>query len=303
MLQLCNAPRGPRENLLMAGTDQQQIRQYCYTKGFLDPSLLPTHLVCAQSQVSLEFPIDLLYGPPALICTYHLSRDPLVQIGHQDFRMFRADVSPFFTQHHSDVADVPQAQACTIHPEGFAAFRAREAGHPDALRIDARQMRHQVFDRFILDGFPGPGNGKHKTPAPSGISRIALQDHLHMLLVAIGGIALDDDPFGPRGRDKALYHGTKQRIFRLISWMAFRSDQTKGHWQAIHVPVGNQQDKAHPEKPGLMLAFPSFLGQWVLCAPLGLVTAVPHEIHGAILGWGKVFRASWTHHSTSRWIS
>ena len=132
----------------MAGTDQQQIRQYRYTKGVLDPSLLPTHLVCTQSQVSLEFPVDLLYGPPALIGTYHLSRDPLVQIGHQDFRMFRADVSPFFTQHHSDVADVPQTQACAIHPEGFAAFRSREAGYPDALIISLQ--RHLIHSRMCL---------------------------------------------------------------------------------------------------------------------------------------------------------
>ncbi len=47
----------------MAGTDQEQIGQYRYTKGFLDPSLLPTHLVCAQSQVGLEFPIDLFSVP------------------------------------------------------------------------------------------------------------------------------------------------------------------------------------------------------------------------------------------------
>src|SRR5438128_10792927 len=51
----------------MAGTDQQQIRQDCHTKGFLDPSLLPTHLVLTQSQVSLEFPIDLLHGPSSLV--------------------------------------------------------------------------------------------------------------------------------------------------------------------------------------------------------------------------------------------
>ena len=47
----------------MAGTDQQQIRQYRYPKGVLDPSLLPTHLVCTQSQVRLEFPVDLLSVP------------------------------------------------------------------------------------------------------------------------------------------------------------------------------------------------------------------------------------------------
>jgi hypothetical protein len=128
---------------------------------------------------------------------YHLSRRPLVQIGHQDFRLFRAQVPPSFTQHHSDVADMPQTQACAIHPERFAAFRAREAGHPDALRIFAWQMGHQVFDRLLLDRFPCPGNGEHKAPAPGGILRITLQNHLHILLGAIRGIALHDNRVCP----------------------------------------------------------------------------------------------------------
>ena len=79
----------------------------------------PTHLVGTRSQVGLEFPIDLLHGPSALVCTDHLSRDPLVQIGHEDFVLFRARVSPSFAQNHRDVTDVPQTQACAIDPEGF----------------------------------------------------------------------------------------------------------------------------------------------------------------------------------------
>jgi len=63
MLELCNAPGCPRENLLMAGADQQQVRQDRYPKGFLDPSLLPTDLVFPQAQVGLEFSIDLLSVP------------------------------------------------------------------------------------------------------------------------------------------------------------------------------------------------------------------------------------------------
>src|SRR5215510_5116040 len=120
MLQLCKAPRLTGKNLLMACTAQQQIRHHRYTKGLLDPSLFPTDLMCTQSQVSLEFPIDVLHGPSSLVCTDHLSRDPLVEIGHQNFRMLRAQVTPSFTQDHRDVADVPQTQACAIHPEGFA---------------------------------------------------------------------------------------------------------------------------------------------------------------------------------------
>ena len=112
----------------MAGTYQQQICQHGYAKGFLNPSLLPTHLVCPQSQVRLEFPIDLLHGPSALVGTDHLSRDPLVQIGHEDFRLLLAQVTPSFTQNHRDITDVPQTQACAIHPEGFTALGAREAG-------------------------------------------------------------------------------------------------------------------------------------------------------------------------------
>ena len=141
----------------MAGTDQQQIRQDCNAEGLLDPSLVPTDLVLTQPEVCLQLAVDLFHRPPSLVGTDYLSRDPLVQIGHQDFCLFRAQVPPSFTQHHSDVADVPQTQAGALHPEGLAALRSREAGHPDALIILARQMGHQVFDRLILDRFPGPG--------------------------------------------------------------------------------------------------------------------------------------------------
>ena len=118
----------------MAGTDQQQIRQDCYPKGVLDPSLLPTDLVLAPPEVRLQLAVDLFHRPSSLVGTDSLSREPLVQIGHQDFRMLGAKVTPFFTQDHGDVADVAQTQAGAIHPEGLATLGARKAGHPDALR-------------------------------------------------------------------------------------------------------------------------------------------------------------------------
>jgi hypothetical protein len=72
-------------------------------------------LVFAQPEVCFQLAVDLFYRPPSLIGTYHLSRGPLVQSGHQDFRPLRAQVPPSFTQHHSDLTDVPQTQACAIH--------------------------------------------------------------------------------------------------------------------------------------------------------------------------------------------
>jgi hypothetical protein len=124
----------------MAGTYQQHICQHSYAKGFLNPSLLPTYLLCPQSQVSLKFPMDLLHRLLASVCTNHLSRDPLVQIGHHDFCLFRAQVPPSFTQKHRSVTDVPQTQECARHPESFIALGVRDAGHPHALRTCARRI-------------------------------------------------------------------------------------------------------------------------------------------------------------------
>src|SRR5262249_29812050 len=196
--------------------------------------------------------------------------------------MLRAQVTPSFTQNHRDLSEVPQTQACAIHPEGFTALGAREAGHPRALRIFARQMRPHVFERLILDRFPRPGNGEHKAPPTSRLVGVALHHHLYVILRAIGCVALDNDSLGPGWRDKASDHLTKQGILRWIGWMAFRSEQTKSYWEAIDIPVDGQQGKAHPEKPRVMFTFTSFLGQWILRAPLRLLTAVTHEKEGAI---------------------
>ena len=191
--------------------------------------------------------------------------------------MLGADVTPSVTQDHWDVPEVPQTQAGALHPAGCAARGARQAGHPDALLILPRAMGHQVFDGFILHRFPGPGQRHPKAPAPPGILRIALADHRHMLLGAIGGVPRHNHPLGPRRGYKVAHHLTEQRIFRAVLRMAFRSDQPKRGWEALDIPVDDPQGKAKPAKPGLLCAFPSFLGQRVLRTTLGLVPAVPYE--------------------------
>ena len=287
MLQMSNTPRLARDDLLMARSQQQQIRQHGDAKGLLDPSLVHTDLVLAQPEVCLQLAIDLFHRPPSLVRTHHLSRDPLVQIGHQDFRMFGADVSPFFTQHHSDVADVPQTQTCAIHPEGFAARGSREAGHARALIIFARHMRHPVLDGLLRDRFPCPGHRTDTAPAPRGILRIALADPLPMLLGALGGITRDTNPHGPRRWHTVVHHLTAQRMFRAVLRMGLGPNEAKGHGEAIAVPRGDQQRKAHPKKPRLMLAFTPLLGHRILRPPLGFHTAIAHEKERPVLGWGQ----------------
>jgi hypothetical protein len=150
----------------MAGTYQQQRGQDRNATSLLAPSLCPAALVCPQSQVGREFPIDWLYGPAALIGTDPLSRHPFVQMGPQDFCLFWAGVTPSLTPYHGDGTDVPPAQACALDPEGVAAPGAGQARPPDALILLARHRRSQVFDRFILHRFPGPGHGAHQAPPP-----------------------------------------------------------------------------------------------------------------------------------------
>ena len=99
----------------MAGTEQQQIGQDSNAKGLLDPPLFPTDLVLTQPEVRLQLAVDLFHRPSSVVGTDYLSRDPLVQIGHQDFRLFRAQVTPSFTQHHGDVADVSDRKSTRLN--------------------------------------------------------------------------------------------------------------------------------------------------------------------------------------------
>jgi hypothetical protein len=268
----------------MAGPDQQSIGQYRDAKRFLNPSFLCADLMLAQPKVGFQRSVDLLHRPSSLVCPYHLSRDPLVQIGHQAFRLLRAEVAPAFTQDHSDVADVPQTQAGAIHPEGFPARGAREAGHPSPWRICAGHMGHQVCARLLLDRFPWPGTGDHKASPTSRLVGVALHHHLDVVLRARGRVALDHDACGPRWRDKAADQLTKQGILRLVCWIGFAPNQAKGYREAIHIPRGNPQGKANPEKPRLMLTFPALLSQRLFRPPLGFHTAIAHEIERSVLG-------------------
>jgi hypothetical protein len=174
--------------------------------------------------------------------------------------MFRADVTPSFTQHHSDVTDVPQAQACALHPEGFAARGAWPAGHPEALIIGARPMRDQVFDRFILTRFPCPSQGAHKAPPTRRIVGVTLPHHREVVLSARGRVALDNHPCGPRRRHKLAHHLTEQGIFCLGRWLSFAPYPAQGHGETLDVPRGHQPSKPEADNPGLRRAFPPFWG-------------------------------------------
>src|SRR2546430_7201625 len=65
--------------------------------------------------------LDYLDCPTLLVDAHDLARRQLGQIGHQDFCLFGAQVSPSFAQDHSDFPDMTQTQAGMKRPKGLAA--------------------------------------------------------------------------------------------------------------------------------------------------------------------------------------
>src|ERR671934_100417 len=95
--------------------------------------------------------------------------------------------------------------------------------------------------------------------------------------------------FGPMLRPRLLRTTVTSPMCRrhrrvLYSRMGFGPNQAKGHREAIDLPRGDQQGKAHPPKPRLMLAFTPLLGHGILCPPFGFHTPIPSQIQCAVLG-------------------
>ena len=106
----------------MTHPHHQQVGQHRDANGLLTAVGVPTDLVLAQPQTRFQLPVQELDRPAFLVDTHDLAWCQLGQIGHQEFRVVGADVTPFFTQYQGDIPDMTQTQACVIRPKGSAAF-------------------------------------------------------------------------------------------------------------------------------------------------------------------------------------
>src|SRR5262249_33867036 len=230
--------------------------------------------------------LDYLDRPTFLVDAHDLARCQRGQIGSQDCGMLGAHVAPLFAQHHRNVADMTQTQAGAIRPKRFATFPPMRSGHPGALVILVRGMGHEVFERFLLHRFPGPGDRKDKAPAAGRIGLVPVLDHPHVGLGGIGGIPAHNDQLGPPRWDKRLHHLAKQGIFAAIRRMAFGQNEPKTRRHAIVVPCRHQQHEAQAKKPGMMLTDTPFLRHRILGAAFVGVTAVAKQRQDAV-GWRR----------------
>src|SRR2546428_641955 len=139
-------------------------------------------------------------------------------------------------------------------------------------------MGHEIFDRYLLNGLPGPRDRKDKAPAACAIGLVPVLDHAHVRFGAIGSIAAYNDPLCPTRWDKRLHHLAKQDIFAAIRRMAFGQNNPKAHRKAIAVPCRHQQHEAQAQKPGMMLAYTPFLDYRILRATFVGVAAVAKEV-------------------------
>ena len=269
----------------MTHPHHKQVGQHSDAHGLLTAVCVPADLVLAQPQARFQLPVYQLDRPTFLGDAHDLARCQLGQIGHQEFRVVGADVTPFFTQYQGDIPDMTQTQARVIRPKGSAAFPPMLSGNPGALVILVRHMGHEIFERFLLHRFPGTGYGKDKAPAAGRVGRVTVLDHAHICLGALGGIAAHDHHLCPGWGHKRAHPLAKQGVCAAIRGVVFGQDEPKAHRHTLPVPRGHQQHKAQAKKPGMMLADAPFLRHGIFGAAFVSVTAITKEIQHAIGGW------------------
>jgi len=152
--------------------------------------------------------------------------------------------------------------------------------------IRVRYMGHEIFERLLLHGLPGPGDRTNKAPAAGGIGFIPGFDHGHVGLGTRGGITAHAHQRGPTRGHKRAHHLAKQGIFTAITGVALGQNAPKAHGDALAGPCRHQQDEAQAKKPGMMLADAPFLRHRILGAALVGVAAVAKQREDAI-GWRR----------------
>ena len=266
----------------MTRPQHKQIGPHRDPHGICAPLLVATDLMVAQSQPRFAFPIHELYGPAFLVDAHHLARCQLRQIGHHDWCIFGAHVTPFFTQHQGDVAHMTQAQVGVIRPKCLGAFARVLSGNTGALVIFLRHMGDEILDHFLINGFPGTGNGKAKAPAACGIGLVPVLDHLPVGFGAIGRIPPHNHQRCPTRRDERAHHLAKQSIFIATTLMTFGQNDAKAHRNPLTVPSRDQHHEADAEKPGVMLAFSAWLRHWIFGAAFVGLAAGANKIEEAV---------------------
>jgi hypothetical protein len=190
--------------------------QHREAHGFLPPVLVPTPGGRTQSPARLQLPVPPLDRPTCSLEAHPWTRRQLGPSGHQAGGRLGAPVTPLLAPYHSDGTSMTPPQAGARRPKRVAAFPPRCAGPAGAWLIWVWHLGHELFERCILHGLPGPGDGTDQAPAAGRLGLRPGLDPVHMGLGTRGRLTPYDAQLGPtRGPTRAHQLAT-QRVFAAL---------------------------------------------------------------------------------------
>src|SRR5918998_222348 len=256
LLEREDAPRGSWLDMLGLQAQHYQIRhkrnghRSFHSRGILSDLCMP------QTQSAFQFLETDLHRPSSKINRYHYARCYHREIGHEQFSLFGAVVTPPSTEDHGDIAKMAQLGMFDEGPEGPLPARGNQRGHPDSMVMMDGQVGDDIPQILAIGELPGTGEGNDKEPA-AGLNG------LEIFARGIGGIGDHNHAFAPSWQHQGLKHVPNQPRLRPIILVCFRFDQTKIQRNTVDTPLGDEQHQVQPNGKRGMLVQASLLDQGV----------------------------------------
>lgn len=270
------APRSPRLNLLGAPAQPQQIRHEGHGHRALSPCRVLGDLVLAQPDDAFQFLDPEFDRPSSQIECHSPGSGGLRQMGHEQFRVLGAVVTPPATQYDRDISHLPQLGPLGNRPQDPAPSVGHDQGPADLAVIMERQRGNQSAQGVAGGQLPGAREGEDKEP-------LAGLNGLEMRPRGIGRIGHDDNPRDPGGQHDFLQQLPKEGVLRLIALAAFWFDQPKGQGHAVHGPLRDQDDHLQAKGIGGILGEAPLLGHGRRRRPFAFEGASYHQLETPIL--------------------
>ena len=234
LLEREDAPRGSWLDMLGLQAQHYQIRHERDGHGSFHSRDILSDLGMPQAQSAFQFLKTDLHRPSSKINRYHYARCCHREIGHEQFSLFGAVVTPPSTEGHGDIANMAQLGMFEEGPEGPLPARGNQRGHPDSMVMVDGQVGDDIPQILAIGELAGTGEGNDKEPA-AGLNG------LEIFARGVGGIGDHNHAFAPRWQHQGLKHVPNQHRLRPIIGVCFRFDQTKIQRNTVDTPLGDEQ--------------------------------------------------------------
>ena len=132
LLEREDAPCGSWLDMLGLQAQHYQIRHERDSHGSFYACGIFGELCLPQAQSTFQFLKTDLHRPSSEINRYHQACCCHREIGHEQFSLFGAVVTPPSTEDHGDITNMAQLGLFEEGPEGPLPARGNQRGHPDS---------------------------------------------------------------------------------------------------------------------------------------------------------------------------